>query len=164
LELFPAYVIHSVTGRTRLQIPAKRGDGLFFANVEASLQSCTGIDSVRFNSRAASILITYTSDSNLKSIADFARKRKLFNLRGNQPVPVKTLGEVLASQVGQVDRLVATGSRGHLDSQSIFFLLFLGLGLLQMWRGQIMQPAIPLLWRAMEILKDIEIIKDIKGG
>jgi len=156
LKLFPAYIVHSVSGRARIKIPAKRGDGFFFATVEDGLKGCGGVQSVQANSRAASVLISYESGSSVKSIADFARRHRLFNLRGDQPAPLKTVGQIFSSQIGQADRLIATGSRGYLDSQSIFFLLFLGLGLLQFWRGQIMQPAIPLLWRAMEILKDIK--------
>ena len=157
MELFPAYIVHSVAGRARIRIPAKRGDGLFFANLEAGLQACADVQTAQVNSRAASILITYAPDTNLKSIADYARRHKLFSLRGDQPVPLKTVGEAFASQLGKADRLIASTSRGHLDSQSIFFLLFLGLGLLQMWRGRIMQPAIPLLWRSLEILKDLKV-------
>jgi len=31
------------------------------------------------------------------------------------------------------------------------------LGVKQLWRGNIMQPAIPMLWRAVEILRDMNL-------
>ncbi len=156
MELFPAYIVHSVPGRARIRIPAKRGDGLFFANIESILQGCADVQTVQVNGRAGSVLITYGLGSNLKSIANYARRHRLFSLSSDQPAPLKTVREIFAAQLDRADRLLSSGSRGHLDSQSIFFLLFLGLGLLQMRRGRIMQPAIPLLWRAMEILRDIK--------
>jgi hypothetical protein len=152
--MLPAYVAHAVPGRTRIKIPAKRGDSLFFAKLESGLLRCPDVASVQTNYRAASILITFSAEGSLASVDHYARQHRLFNLE-NEPLPLKTVGELISDQVGQVNRLVGTGSRGHLDIQSIFFLLFLGLGLKQLWRGHIMQPAIPLLWRAMEILRDI---------
>ncbi|MDD5033143.1 MAG: hypothetical protein PHE55_00160, partial [Methylococcaceae bacterium] len=135
---------------------AKRGDGLYFSKLEAGLKHCPQVQTVHVNARAASILIICATDESLDSIGDFAREQSLFDLRSEQAPPLKTLGEQVAAQINNLDQALATGSRGHLDLQSIFFLLFLGLGLRQMWRGQIMQPAIPLLWRAMEILKDLK--------
>lgn len=153
--MFPAYIVHSTPGRVRLRIPGKRGDAIYFAGLEAALTKCADVETVQVNVRAASVLITQMQGSSLPSVADFARRHKLFSLKQAEATPVRSLGEIVAAQIAEADRLIATGSRGRLDSQSIFFLLFLGLGLKQMWRGQIMQPAIPLLWRAMEILKDL---------
>lgn len=155
MALPSAYVAHSVASRVRLHIPAKKGDALYFSGLAAALKSVGGINAVRVNAVAASVLILHSEECNLKSIAEFARRHRQFNLQSNPLKPQRTLGELVADQIQQTDRLIATGSRGHLDAQSIFFLLFLGLGLSQLWRGQIMQPAIPLLWRAWEILKQI---------
>lgn len=151
--MFPAYVIHSLPGRVRIKIPSKRSDAAYFVRLEAELTRCKGVASIQANLRAASILIGYAATGDLNTIANFARKRQLFNLEpeGQLP-PQQSIGELAAAQIKFLDRLIETGSRGHLDLQSSFFLLFLVLGLRQMWRGQIMQPAIPLLWRVMEIL------------
>lgn len=156
MELPSASVVHAVPGRARIRISAKRGDGIYFSRLEGGLKGCPGVRSVHGNARAGSVLIHYASGVDLKSIADHARRRRIFNLAGEPQKPLKTVREVFAWQLQQADRIIATGTRGHVDAESLFFAMFLGLGLLQMWRGQIMQPAIPLLWRAIEILKEVK--------
>lgn len=150
--MLPAYVTHAVPGRTRIKIPAKRGNGLFFAQLESGLQKCPEIASIQVNHRAGSALITYAAGGNLAAVGRYARQHQLFRLE-NDPPPLKSVGEILAGQMAEINRLIGTGSRGHIDLQTLFFFLFLVLGMQQAWRGQIMQPAIPLLWRALGILK-----------
>jgi len=152
--MLPAYVTHAVPGRTRIKIPAKRGNGLFFAQLESGLQKCPDIASIQVNHRAGSALITFRAEGSLASVSRYARQHKLFRLE-NDPPPLKSVGEILADQLAQVNRLIGAGSRGHIDLQTLFFFLFLVLGMQQVWRGQIMQPAIPLLWRAVGILKNL---------
>jgi hypothetical protein len=114
---------------------------------------CDGVASARANQRAATILITYAGAIGLKRIADFARRMELFSVQSEQDAPSQqSVGECVAAQLKFLDRVMDAGSGGRMDLQSAFFLLFLVLGLWQMWRGEIMQPAIPLLWRAVEVL------------
>jgi len=154
--MFSAYVIHALPGRVRVKIPSKRGDAAYFARLEAELIRCEGVASARSNQRAASVLIAYAGAGGLTGIADFARRKQLFNLQPEHQVPKQqSIKECAAAQMEFLDRLMNTGSRGRVDLPSAFFLLFLVLGLRQMWRGEIMQPAIPLLWRAMEILSKL---------
>ncbi|HUL11212.1 MAG TPA: hypothetical protein VLU73_03460 [Methylococcaceae bacterium] len=151
--MFLAYVSHSLPGRVRIKIPSRRSDAAYFVRLEAELARCKGVASIQVNLRAASVLIGYAPTGDLNTIATFARKKQLFDLapEGMLP-PQQSIGELVAGQIKFLDRLIETGTRGHMDLQSSFFLLFLVLGLRQMWRGDIMQPAIPLLWRAMEVL------------
>jgi hypothetical protein len=160
LELFPAFIAHAVPGRVRIKIPGKRGDGLFFAKLEASLQACADVQSVQVNERLGSILITQGEQSNIKDIANYARSHKLFGLRGEEALPLPSAGEIFLSQLQKTDRLfrqadqmIATGTRGKLDMQSMFFLLFLGLGIKRAWRSHLLEPDVPLLWRVVEIFK-----------
>ena len=159
MDLLPAYLVHAVPGRARIKIPGKRGDGLFFARLEAGLQACPDVQTVQVNERAASVLITHPAQANLKTIADYARQHKLFGLHGEDALPLPSVTEVFADKLQQTDRmlkqanqLLAEGSGGRLDMQSMFFLLFLGLGMKRMWHTA-MKPDIPLLWRFVEILK-----------
>lgn len=152
--MLTAYVSHAAPGRARIKIPERRGNGLFFARLERDLLLCPAIASIQVNHRAGSALVTFGAAGNLETVSRYARQRKLFKLEETPP-PLKTLGELVADQVSQINRLVGTGTRGHIDLQTLFFFLFLVLGMQQAWRGQILQPAIPLLWRALEILKTI---------
>lgn len=154
--MYAAYVIHALPGRVRVKIPCKRGDAGYFARLENELVRCEGVASARSNQRAASVLIAYAGAGGLGGIADFARSKQLFDLQSQHQVPKQqSIKECAAAQMEFLDRLMGTGSRGRIDLPSAYFLLFLVLGLRQMWRGEIMQPAIPLLWRAVEILNKL---------
>jgi hypothetical protein len=162
LELFPAYIVHAVPGRARIKIPGKRGDGPFFAALEASLQACPAVRAVQVNDRAASVLITHLPQSPLKAIADYARQHRLFGLDGEQALPLPSPVEIFADGLKRTDRLlkqadqlIAAGSGGRLDTQSVFFLLFLGLALRRAWRSHLLEPDMPLLWRVVELLKGL---------
>ncbi len=155
--MLQAYVVHVAPGRARIRIPAKRGDGLFFTQLESWFKTCPGISQIQINPRAASVLVHFASVTpGLNEIARLARQHRIFRLDENPP-PLKTVAEIVADRMGRANQVISTGTRGHLDSQSVFFLLFLALGIKQLWRGNIMQPAIPLLWRAVEILRDMNL-------
>lgn len=153
--MFPAYVVHALPGRVRIKIPSRRGDAAYFVQLQSELSRCKGVAAIQANLRAASVLIAFAPTGDLNTIASFARKKKLFNLEAEAQLPQQSIGEIAAAQLNFVDRLLATGSRGHIDLQSSFFVLFLGLALRQIWRGEIMMPAIPLLWTALGLLKDL---------
>lgn len=162
MELLPAYVVHAVPGRARIKIPGKRGDGRFFARLEAGLLACPAVQTVQVNAHAASLLITHPADAPLKGIADYASQHKLFGLHAEEALPLPSVAEVFIDQLKQTDRmlkqadqLLAAGSGGRLDLQSLFFLLFLGMGLRRMWRSHLLEPDVPLLWRVVELLKGL---------
>lgn len=160
--MFPAYVAHIALGRIRIKVPAKRGDNDYFSKLEANLKNCPDIVSVRINPLAASVLVVRNSNGDLKTLADFARKHRLFALKNETPPPERTVGEILAKRMETLDNLLSAGSRGRLDGQSALLLTFIALGLAQTWRGQIAQPAVGFLWYIMEILKDIRLSQ--RGG
>lgn len=155
--MLQAYLVHAAPGRARIRIPAKRGDAFFFSELESWLKTCPGVARIQINPRAASVLIYFSGvAAGLTELARLARQHRIFKL-DDKPQPLKTVAEIVSEQMGQANQLLSTGSRGHLDAQSVFFLLFLALGVKQLWRGNIMQPAIPMLWRAVEILRDMNL-------
>ena len=163
MQLPPAYVVHAVPGRARIKIPGKRGDGPFFARLEAGLLACADVQSVQVNQRAGSVLITtHAEPATLKAVADHARRHRLFGLHGEAALPAPSVGEVFLDRLQEVerlfrqtDRMIAAGSNGRLDLQSLFFLLFLGLGVKRAWGKHLLEPDVPLLWRVVEVLKGL---------
>lgn len=147
-----AYLVHAVTGRARIRIPARRGDEAYFAGLKIRLAECPLLDSIEINARAASLLVTFADGCGIDTLASQAREQGLFELRKEAP-PVKPLGTLLTEQMQQADRLIGAGAQ-QLDAQSRFVLLFLGLGLQQLVRGQVLQPAIPLLWKVVDLLRN----------
>ncbi|MEI6354571.1 MAG: HMA2 domain-containing protein [Methylococcus sp.] len=153
--MLTAYVVHTVPGRARIRLPSKRGDALFFGRLEQWLLTCPGIVDVKTNVRAASALLVFEGQGDLAQVAEAARHHRWFRMERNPP-PLKTVGASFSDHLEQLNELITTTTRGHLDTHSVFFLFFLGLGLQQIVRGNVMQPAIPMLWRALEILRDMD--------
>ncbi len=152
--MLAAYLVHALPGRARIKIPAKRGNQAYFLELASELGRCAGVVSVQVNPWAASTLVVHAA-SDVERIAGYARERRLFDLKMDKEAPPRSsIGEIAASQLDFLDHLLATGSRGNLDLRSAIFLLLIGLALRQIWRGQIVQPALPLLWDALEILRD----------
>src|SRR5262249_8329327 len=68
-----ALIAHRTRNRVRLRIASRRGDPVFFAELERSFLACPGISSARANALAGSIVITHTpafvlSTANLASL------------------------------------------------------------------------------------------------
>ena len=150
-----AFVVHAMPGRVRIRIPNKRGDSLYFADLQANLLQCDEVRAVQTNYRVASVLVDCVAAGDFDSIADYAREQGLFALEGELAVSLQTVPEIFSANLNAVNRVLGTFTKSHLDMESIFFLLFVGLGFRQLLRGGIMQPAIPLLWTAVEIMRDL---------
>jgi hypothetical protein len=139
-------------GRVRFRIPIKRGDAIYFNRIRSELESLPEVIAIRVNPLSASVLILHHGDFDLGQLVQWARSRRLFSVP-RQPDRRLTLGEMMWHKTKQVESALETLTRGRIDLETSFFFLFLVLGLSQVWRGQIMQPAIPLLWRAMDLLR-----------
>lgn len=146
-----ALIVAANNQRIRLRVIRRRHDALYFAKVCKVLGEHPEIKSVRTNAISSSILILYEKD--LEQIMDFAADKKLFRFKRINMNPM--IGETIWRKGQQLDIAIATLTRGKANTENLFFMLFLGLGLYQLRRGQIMQPAIPLLWRAISLLRQI---------
>ncbi len=136
----------------RIRIPSKRRDAEFFVLAADTLADCPGIDWLRPNFQTGSILLGYNSDTTPEQIAEFAQTHQLFSLSSasHEADPVSEKARPgLATLEGGLQRLSVRG----IDLRSAAFLVLLILGLAQIFRGQIMAPAVTLLWYALEALK-----------
>lgn len=148
-----ALLCHRTATRARLRVPSMRDDAGYFASVRDVLGADCG--SVRVNARTASILL----DGLHKPLPEIVRKAEsaeLFVLpfaggseRGGDLVPV-------------VDRAMQRLYRGPRHWPAEMAALMLLLAVVQMLRGQIMAPAISLLWYASEAMHWGEL--EARGG
>lgn len=54
--------VHNLPRRTRLKVPQRRGDAVFFADLRRRLAACSGVDSVSASPDAASIVVHHSPE------------------------------------------------------------------------------------------------------
>lgn len=149
-----AYVAHHIPGhRVRIRVPHKKRDAVFFGHVGTQLN---GIEGVKASVRpdTGSILIHYQGDfAQLLLSAAEAGLRELIDLEMG-PEPLEPLANRLISQGAAIEQKLLTSTGGHVDGQTFALLgLVLAAGI-QIFRGQLFGPAVPLLWYTVELLRN----------
>lgn len=121
-----ARTLHAMTGRSRIRIPEMRGDTGWFEGVRDGIAAYPGITRVTANPASASLLVE-GHDLAVRRIGSLAESQGWFRLEAEaEPVAGRGGFEVL------VPALVL-------------------LALVQAVRGQIMVPALTLLWYAARL-------------
>lgn len=146
-----ALVAHQIPGRVRIKIPSEKGNPEYFADTALSLSDCPGVESVDEDFRTASLLLHHASDMPVSEIAQWATSRGLFDLAQGQASGPDSLRAV-ASGIQALDAEIRELTRGVANLRSLMFLLFLGLGLVQVARGRTLPPATALFWYAIDLL------------
>lgn len=124
-----AELVHRIDGRLRLRVPERRGDEAWFADTRKALAGFPGVLRVTANPGTGSFLIR-GKDLALRRIPEIAEDRGWF-----------TLAEPQRHEKPASDALAGLAP------------VFFGLAVLQAARGQIMVPALSLLWYALEIIR-----------
>ncbi len=144
-----AYIIHQSSGRTRLQVPVKRRDGDFFIQVHEQLTALPGVESVKTNPLSSSILLLHP-ESDPKTALEGIQTLGLFeSIETQSKSQTPSLNPKLFT--GVFNELEQAFSGYTKQQHTLLFVLLVGLAVVQMLRGNIMAPAIPLLGYAMEI-------------
>jgi hypothetical protein len=131
-----AEIVHRINGRLRLRVPERRGDDVWFADTRRALAGFPGVLRVAANSDTGSFLIR-GKDLALRRIPEIAEDRGWFMLSDSHRHR-KPASDALAGLAP----------------------VFFGLAVLQAARGQIMVPALSLLWYALEIIRWEELRGD----
>jgi hypothetical protein len=125
-----AHIIHAVGGRTRLILPARRGDAGFFAALAESLRDQTDVESVATTPRAGSVVIRHRGP--FAPVSAAAELAGLFAIT-DPPPPTRPAG-----RPRRVPALsLAVGGLA-------------GLGAIQVARGQVAGNAVELLWNGYQ--------------
>jgi len=144
-----AILCHQAGCRARLRIPAMRDDAGYFERVRAALQN--ECQTVRVDSRTGSILLVGMR-SPLADILDRAETNDLF---GTPRAADRNGAE--GELVPFVDRAMTGLFRGPRHWPAEMAALMLLLAVIQVARGNIMAPAVSLLWYASEAMHWAEL-------
>jgi len=124
-----AELVHTIPGRSRIRIPGRRGDSVFFASVATGLSTFQGVQKVEVNPLTGSIVIHH--DVPIEGIAKAAEDLRLFALAATSGTQSLAAMQALP-----------------LDMRVVAALGFGALALLQIGRGQVLPQAATLAWYA----------------
>lgn len=170
------YLTHQIPGRARLKVPARRRDRRFFDEVAKGFSSCPGVSAVEADPRTASLLVRHTSP--WEAIVDSARRSGLLAGPGRPVAPAAPIGSIavppesagtpgVPAAVPEPEPPAPWAGRqvpdrqgpgrpagrpaGQMDLRRPLALLFFVGGVVQLFRGQILLPAIALFWYAFDL-------------
>jgi Heavy metal associated domain 2 len=140
-----AHIAHHGYGRTRLRIPSKRRDVLFFSRCERVLAQVPGIKGVQSNPLTGSLLVSHHTE--MKRFAAEAAERELFEIPSGETLP-----EQLGNALSRFDQNLKEASGGNVDLKAAAFLTLIGLGIVQLVRGNPLPAAGSLFIDAIGLL------------
>jgi len=133
-----ASVIHCTLNRIRLKIPSARGNRQYFAEIGEKLSGIAGLNRIEINPATGSILIL--SDSiRLEGLGDFAAEHGLFEIT-SQRAQREPLSKKIIKPLSDLSSSVTRLSGGELDLPGLVFIALLGVGAVQILRGNFGAP------------------------
>ena len=148
-----AHIVHQARGRIRLQVREKCKDPAYFETTREQLQGLAGIDEVRTNSTTGSIILLHSLENNtelLKRLPQLA----LFEITDCQQHDASAFTPLRSGLTG-IEQLLRNGTAGSVDLKTVAFIGVMGLTLHQIMRGQVLGPALPMLWNAFSLINRI---------
>ena len=144
-----AYRIHALPGRLRLRVPEKRKDGSWLAETASRVAEMPGVRAVQAGVLTGSLLIHHDPQIDLEAqISDTG-------LVVVEPRPDASLRDglgALSAGLAAMDGGIRQLSLGGADVRALLFLLLVGMAIRQILRGDIVAPAVPLLWYALSLV------------
>ena len=140
-----ARIEHRLPGRLRLRLPAMRGDHDFFSELEEAFAAHPALGAVTLSPATASILF---EDIELgdRSFERLARKEEWFEVQWARPQrtdPGSTPNRPGANAMAALSEM-----------RPSLAIILVALALVQAARGQLMVPALSLLWFAYVLIQD----------
>lgn len=137
-----AQLAHEIPGRVRVRLPDYRGNAELFAKLEDTLLESRLFHSVRANPVTASIVLEF----------DGSRENMLEALRTHLPFeldlsPAARTGRTPPLAQAPIDPLRLVSGR-NINAMFLAGTLFAAVGLIQVFRGRFMLPALSAFWYA----------------
>lgn len=144
-----AYVVHRIPGRIRLRMPGRQYDANFFRDVETRLAQCPSVQQVKANQNTGSVLVHYTGELPMLLAEAMGAGLGDLAIEAGLP-PLEPIGGRLRGRLGDLSEKVSRSTNGVVDGPGAVVIGLLLAGTLQALRGQVLGPAVPLLWYAAQ--------------
>jgi len=148
-EIPDAYLIHSIKGRTRVKIPTRKGNTVYFNYMVDKLSKFDFIEKIEANPLTGSLLVFHTGD--FKKIAQKAEENQIFKLKSLKDES-KDIFQIASVAVEKINKRIKSFTGGELDIEKIIFICLLIAGIYQIGRGNFIAPAwYTAFWYALHI-------------
>ncbi len=143
-----AYVVHELPERLRIRLPEHRNESGFFSALAEQIRQLEGVETVRTDALTASILIEHrTTEDALRASLSAEVGLEL----SSQPNRARYSLAPVTAAFSAINKRLRNASDGSTDLQAILFVVVVAIAIRQIIRGQIMVPAVSLLWYAFEL-------------
>ncbi len=149
-------IAHQTEGRTRLRALERPVDAFELRALADGVAELPGVDAADCRTTTGSLVIEHPDDPWQAIEGQIGGAGVVLE---NVPVVRPDGLAPVRATFGRVDGLMSRFTSGGVDMRTLSFVLMLGLALRQIMRGQVMVPAMSLIWYASEIL-----IKSRLGG
>jgi hypothetical protein len=133
-----AKVSHQSAKRLRIKIPSKKGDGNYFQRLGEKLVKYKDFEVLQLNPLTGSVLFI-DEGLDVDGIEAYAGENGLFDLR-RTALPSVPLSRRIAEPLGDTSAFLSRTTGGFLDLPGAAFLLLLGVGLVEIVRGNFRTP------------------------
>lgn len=140
-----ALVVHRIPGRTRFRIPGKRDDMACFSRLAERMRACPGVTLVTASPVTGSLVVQH--DVPFDKVVSYALAEQLFRLA--EPAPPAKLSARMAAGLEETSRNLEKVSGGEVDFDGLLVVGLTGLAIHQAIAGNIMAPALTLVWYAV---------------
>lgn len=144
-----AYVVHRTRERCRLRIREKRNDEAYFEELRGRLAENINGVYVHVNPITGSVLVSH-GHMTFSELEGRLAETSMFELVDG-PRPETPALESLFSGISRIDHAITEGSGGAADLRTFMFIGMMALAMQQLLRGNVMVPAMTLLWNAMNL-------------
>lgn len=141
---------HICSGRARFSFPDDKGNAAFFEDLVRRLDELPEIREATGRPVTGSLVIGF--DAEPMVVLNAIAQAGLFEL--TLPPPPPNISEVVREQADGMDHFFKRQSAGVLDLQAMAFLLFAGIGVAQLARGQIGIPALTAFYYAAGVFME----------
>lgn len=140
-----ARIVHRLPGRLRIRVDSQKRNGAFFSMLSNELRACPGVLDVTVSPVTASVLIQHTAAE--AKLLRFVAARRLFNLVASNESHADIQAQMTAGMRG-FSRDLQSVTGDTLDLNALIVMGLAGLAIQQAINGNIMAPAVSLLWYA----------------
>jgi hypothetical protein len=152
-----AQIVHQLRGRLRLKIREKRQDPEYFTNLCSRIEALGEVMEVSANPTTGSVLLLHP-ELPYERLEPQLAALELFEIVAAPPPRQSALIPVFDG-VARLDKGLSTGTSGNFDLRTLAVIGLLGVAVHQLYRGNIVGPAIPMLMSALDLARQIPVAK-----